>query len=368
MAFSHFISRWEVCSNARAFYIPAYAWNMFFQKKGRQEKKHINRKIRWQSDRVITSSIYYYGSKREYRIADFGGKSFEFLQDKYIGSLLIIAKNPGLPYEAYVLESEKDITEFMDYYRLDDTQPVHCIKGVYNSQYSKQKQERIQDIVETFSNFPTTAELCKSAQNLIISLRNLSENQILPNCDTLIKDWYDVDFRIFSGIEERQYEPFINEPIGELNKLLRLSKVIANRRKSRAGLSLENHLSRIFDAGGFAYEKHAKTEINKKPDFLFPGSISYHNPSFDTSKLIMLGAKTTCKDRWRQVLAEADRIEHKYLFTLQQGVSSDQLREMASYNLTLVVPRSNLKLFDYAQTNNVMDLSAFVNYVKEMQL
>ena len=34
------------------------------------------------------------------------------------------------------------------------------------------------------------------------------------------------------------------------------------------------------------------------------------------------------KDRWRQVLNEADCIETKYLFTLQQGISKNQLREM----------------------------------------
>jgi hypothetical protein len=27
----------------------------------------------------------------------------------------------------------------------------------------------------------------------------------------------------------------------------------------------------------------------------------------------MPGVKSTCKDRWRQVLAEADRIDHKHL-------------------------------------------------------
>jgi hypothetical protein len=32
----------------------------------------------------------------------------------------------------------------------------------------------------------------------------------------------------------------------------------------------------------------------------------------------MLGVKTTCSDRWRQVLAEADRIQLKHLLTLHR--------------------------------------------------
>jgi hypothetical protein len=49
-------------------------------------------------------------------------------------------------------------------------------------------------------------------------------------------------------------------------------------------------------------------EHKSKPDFIFPGIAEYHDPHFDLNKLTMLGVKTTCSDRWRQVLAEADRI------------------------------------------------------------
>ena len=81
----------------------------------------------------------------------------------------------------------------------------------------------------------------------------------------------------------------------------------------------------------------------------------------------MLAAKTTCKDRWRQVLSEADKIPNKYLFTLQPGVSNNQLKEMKSFGLTLVVPRKNLTLFDFSETRNVIDLTTFVSYIKEKQ-
>lgn len=367
MAYSHFITKWEVTSNARAFYIPPYAWEMFFDAKGGNEKKCIERNICWQKDKKYNNKIYYYSSKKEYRIANFGGKSFEFLQDKYIGSLLIVAKGEDNLYNAYVLEAQKDIDDFLDFYRLDNTNPTQCVKGLFSSNISKEKLNRIQSIVEQYTEFPTTSEICTTAQDLIINLGRLQDNDIIKKCDSLVKEWYDVDFLIFEGIEEKLYRPYIIEPIGELNRLLRLSKVITNRRKSRAGLSLENHLSRIFDASGFIYEKHAETELHKKPDFLFPNSNSYHDINFDQDKLLMLAAKTTCKDRWRQVLNEADKIRNKYLFTLQPGVSNNQLKEMKSCDLTLVVPHKNLKMFDYSETQNVIDLTTFVSYIREKQ-
>lgn len=81
----------------------------------------------------------------------------------------------------------------------------------------------------------------------------------------------------------------------------------------------------------------------------------------------MLGAKTTCKDRWRQVLNEANRIREKHLFTLQRGVSSNQLREMHDEHLTLVVPEANKALFVPELRHTIMSLSEFIAMVKERQ-
>lgn len=88
------------------------------------------------------------------------------------------------------------------------------------------------------------------------------------------------------------------------------------------------------------------TEGNKKPDFIFPSGEAYHNSSFDIQKLVTLAAKTTCKDRWRQVLNEANRLKDspKYLCTLQQGISGAQMDEMQAENVVLVVPNHILYL------------------------
>jgi hypothetical protein len=53
----------------------------------------------------------------------------------------------------------------------------------------------------------------------------------------------------------------------------------------------------------------------------------------------MLGVKSTCKDRWRQVLTEATRMDTKHLLTLETAISKDQPRQMQQHGLQLVVPR-----------------------------
>lgn len=95
---------------------------------------------------------------------------------------------------------------------------------------------------------------------------------------------------------------------------------ILQRRKSRAGRSLELHTRQIFveerlrEGEHFSYQP--ESEPNKSPDFLFPSEAAYKDASFPASKLRMLAVKTTCKDRWRQVVKEVDRIPTKHLLTL----------------------------------------------------
>jgi hypothetical protein len=63
------------------------------------------------------------------------------------------------------------------------------------------------------------------------------------------------------------------------------------------GYSLQNQLGALFDSQNLKYEAQAITEGKSKPDFIFPGSKEYHDRAFDSTLLIMLGAKSTLKER-----------------------------------------------------------------------
>ena len=123
---------------------------------------------------------------------------------------------------------------------------------------------------------------------------------------------------------------------------------------------------------GHTYQKEfmdAVTEGNKKPDFIFPSKEAYHNSRFSVDSLISLAAKTTCKDRWRQVINEADRLKGrpKYLCTLQQGISGAQMDEMQAENVILVVPQPYIKTYPSDRQDRIWTLSRFVQYVKAIE-
>jgi hypothetical protein len=110
-----------------------------------------------------------------------------------------------------------------------------------------------------------------------------------------------------------------------------------------------------------------QTENRNKPDFLFPGQREYQDPTFTSERLTMLGAKSTCKDRWRQVLSEAQRIHNKHLLTLEPGISENQTDEMRAKHLQLVLPARLHETYREKQRSWLFTVERFLKIVKQRQ-
>jgi hypothetical protein len=173
---------------------------------------------------------------------------------------------------------------------------------------------------------------------------------------------------LFRTLEEHIISERLNVGFrDDVDGFLSFSLSVQNRRKSRVGLALENHLEEIFRACEIRYKRSATTEGRARPDFLFPGEAQYRDPRFAALHLTMLGVKSTCKDRWRQVLAEAARIDRKHLLTLETSISANQTNEMRTNNLQLVVPRGLHNTYDDVQKAWLVDLEGFIGTIREKQ-
>ena len=154
-----------------------------------------------------------------------------------------------------------------------------------------------------------------------------------------------------------------------MEQFLNKAKSIVNRRKARSGLSLEWHVKHILLEEGLSefrdFEYQPTVDNSARPDFIFPSTAAYKDPKVPPDCLRMLAVKTTCKDRWRQVLEEADRIQNKHLLTFQEGISNDQFQEMKAAGVRLVVPKPLQKYFGRFDSE-LLTLEDFVSDIQSL--
>lgn len=230
-----------------------------------------------------------------------------------------------------------------------------------------QDVDPIDVMLEHFAgSFPSTRVFSDLARSSLPDIR--SEE----NADRALLSWMEREELMFKRLErsivsQRLTAGFISGGDADVDGFLSFSLSVQNRRKARAGQALENHLEAIFRARGLSFARGAETENRNRPDFLFPSVDAYHDPSFQADRLTMLGAKSTVKDRWRQVLSEAARIDRKHLLTLEPGISEHQTRQMQSEGLQLVIPLPLHATFRETQRDQLMSLEDFVCLVAQRQ-
>ena len=215
-------------------------------------------------------------------------------------------------------------------------------------------------------NFPATRAFSKFARELV--------NDVDPrgNPDHALVTWMEIEERLFVTLErhlvgDRLRAGFDTQGTPDVDGFLKFSLSVQNRRKSRAGFAFANHIEELIKLRGIRYKREATTEKRAGPDFLFPGECEYHDSNWPEDGLIMLAAKTTCKDRWRQALAEANRIKNKHLITLEPGISPTQTTEMRRERLQLIVPAPLHQSYRDEQKRELLSVLAFLELVQRTQ-
>ncbi|MEQ8353663.1 MAG: type II restriction endonuclease [Leptospiraceae bacterium] len=358
-------------SHQAGFYIHREAYWLFMPEPGKKgENEYRDVEIHWPDSSVTASRFRWYGkgTRSEYHLT----RGFHFLGEENTGDLLILARLEEGIFQGFLLSREENIEAFFEELSLNpsDSGRAYAIQNgeiqlpglhsVSEDQFQKSLHLALSEYLDTGTPFPTAdllANLAREQCELYFRTESLS-------LDEKLLRWIDMEYRIFRWLEVRKYGEYLNQGFSTLEDMIQLSLTILNRRKSRAGYGLELHLAALFQSVNIGYSSQTKTEGNKKPDFIFPSGEAYSDASFPEGRLTFLGVKTTCKDRWRQILSEADRIPSKHLFTLQQGISRAQLAEMKEAGVQLVIPRPYHRLFPEPARKQLLSLENFVDLVQ----
>jgi len=319
----------------------------------------------------------YYNSKRsegqpngrdETRLTNFGGGASALLDPESTGALTIFAfplDENGAATRCHVWvcrhETEEDIAEE----RFGPVEPGRFVMwspdqpGLFPPFAARPARcwlEPAEIPPAWLTRFPTGADIVRKTVELRPEHGTPPDKRLLRRRDC--------EFDIFRSVEEAIELPAIMAGFTSLDGFISRAQTVLQRRKARSGRSLELHTREILIEEQFRegvdFHHGPQSEPGKRPDFLFPSQAAYRNPDFPEARLRMLATKTTCRDRWRQVINEADRIPVKHLLTLQEGVSEAQFREMTQANVQLVVPEPLIAKFPAAIRTDIMTLESFL--------
>lgn len=329
-------------------------------------------------------SVIYYNTRfyenrtdgrNEVRLTGWGGMKSAVLDPASTGAIAVFAftlNASGLAVDCHVWicdhETEEDLVED----RVGPVEPGQCaIWAPSRSTLLPPVEPRASCWLDPHEIPASWLSRFPSGEDIVRKAVDLRSDAALPPDKRLIRR-RNCEFEIFRSVEEALELPVIKSGFSTLDDFIARAQTILQRRKARSGRSLELHAREIFIEErlreGVDFAHGPESDPGKKPDFLFPNQAAYQNPAFPSSGLRMLAVKTTCRDRWRQVLNEADRIGTKHLLTLQEGVSEGQFREMTGAKVQLVVPKSLQEKYPKSVRPHLQTLESFIADIRLIAL
>jgi hypothetical protein len=306
--------------------------------------------------------LVYYKSKDECRLTRFGGKQSPLQDPENTSRILVLAFGPNDTLEAWLArdEDEGDLIEG----RIGEVVP-----GIPVHRRVVEGQLRLDEL------FPVTTEACECTMADLPpawalefpaptavndeAVRRFGGQHL--DADTRLLRRFECEYRIFRTVEDAHVLPTVTGGFPHVDDFINVAMSVINRRKSRAGRSLELNIETIFQEEHVPFERQQMTETGSVVDFLFPSLERYQQAP---EGVHMLAVKTTLKDRWRQVLQEATRLPVKHLFTLDEGVTLPTYQDMKSRGVELVVPQRRVAHFPEAVRNDVLTLGKFLDLVR----
>lgn len=349
------------------FYLPREdgVWQLFTaQPPNKEEFNKAIVTILWQIEGYETqSAITWYGQKtrREYRLTRFG-RNFPYLTRDSVGDLFVLVPIGPARFRAFLLDLPDDIEELLAALGIQFGRHWAVYQnGAPREEAENECVERaFRGFVATLTAFPSGEAFSRTAQ---VAAEKCIHGFARQNADSAVLRLMDSEYRLFRMAERALCASEVQRLFRDIEDFLKTAATIMNRRKSRAGRSLENHVSALLSRSQIPHVMRPAT-IEGQPDIVIPSVEAYSDPEMPPDRLFVVGVKTTCKDRWRQVLNEAPRVPHKYILTAQPGISEDQLRQMHEAGVSLIVPQALHCEYPHTTAAELLTFEEFLVRVK----
>lgn len=237
------------------------------------------------------------------------------------------------------------------------------------------REDRLQYLVKKVQNLPPPEYFAVSAQDWYLQKKGLSSMDFRGmDCpgDALMMISRDIEYKIFKDQELRQRAvqvidllkgkdaDIVKTIVNNFSQLDSLFLSASQVRKSRAGRSFEIHIARLLKDSKIKFEEQ-KVISARRPDFIMPSAKAINLKSKDHAIAVILSAKTTLRERWKQVASEKFDCPI-FLATVDDRVTQDAISDMANQGINLVVPESlkDAEFTCYGKNENVYSFKNFL--------
>lgn len=168
--------------------------------------------------------------------------------------------------------------------------------------------------------------------------------------------------RIILGDEPGTLTPqrIIRSLVDNIGEVDRLMLSASQQRKSRAGYSFEHHIEAMLTAGSVPFAKQVVMDAKKRPDFVLPSLKHLRKPPEGSAPGLILSAKTTLRERWKQV--QREMVDGRlFLATVDESIAANAIEDMRALDIILVVPEAlrTSTSTEYVRHANVISFKGF---------
>lgn len=229
------------------------------------------------------------------------------------------------------------------------------------------------DVVARYAVMPDPATIARQARNQWLRTKGLESFdpwKIAAPGDAIMEISREIEYRFYRRHELRRRASELlallsggdDLPSALVRRYPEVDSVLlsaSQQRKSRAGRSFEQHIAAALDAGHIRYEEQVVTG-GRRPDFVMPDCRTLRRKRRSHDDALVLAAKTTLRERWKQVSSERLNCD-VYLATVDDRVAATSITEMADAGIKLVVPESLRESGEtvYADQPNVLTFRQF---------
>lgn len=347
----------------------------------------------------LTASLRHFTSKNETHLTGVPKRLFENIAP---ASFVVIGKNKSYlaeSYQAVVINSASEAAEsLIDLFKIspafisDFFKPAVAISSFEDRvlEFIEQalfafKSGNFIEFSKQYASLPEPEEMARLAQKQYLNehpdTKSFDPFFLCAPGDCLMEISRKIELDIFREHELRQRSlELVSVILGDGSKGINIDNVFRNiiknfpridrvllsasqTRKARAGRSFEFHIETMLQAGRVPHDVQAIMTAKRRPDFILPSLMVYRQSDRSYNQALVLSAKTTLRERWKQVEGEINNCD-LYLATVDDKIAENAIQSMQAAGIKLVVPESlkNSITTVYKGQDNVISFRDFFDH------